>query len=265
MGKRGSPRGLLVVGSRYGEGDTVDVEAQLYDAEMKPFKPDAKAKVLLRVLPPPEITDTPKAWNDGLEMKADAGRPGWFNFRFPVKRSGKYGLELKIPGSAEKLAGKFRVETTDPERDITRPDFALLHRMASEVKAPRDKSKSGVEIALADESRRPAFEQTMSQNRTHVKALVKEAPPGSMNVTPENEADRLFFDLESAHWIPDCLDGNSMQSLSIGKTSDIWDKGWNVFANLQNPDDATGPPWALVLVVALLSVEWLTRKLLKLA
>ena len=54
-----------------------------------------------------------------------------------MRRAGKYGLELKFPGSNEKLAAKFRVETTDPERDDTKPNFALLHRLASDSKDRR--------------------------------------------------------------------------------------------------------------------------------
>ena len=50
-----------------------------------------------------------------------------------------------------------------------------------------------------------------------------------------------------------------------GKTTDLWDKGISVFRHLDDPDQASGPSWALCLVVLLLGGEWLTRKLLRLA
>ena len=280
MGKgdqtRGSRRGLLVVGSRYVEGDTVEVEAQIYDAEMKPFIPEQGVKILLTVTPPEGTADAPKEWTEGLEMRPVSGRPGWFAARFPVKRAGKYTVEVKIPGSIEKLASGFRVERTDPERDLTRPDYALLHRIASEVRS-------------LDEAKRklPGLMDTLARNRQAVKAQAKDAPPGSIVLTEENEVDRLFFQLDDMHMIGWCVDPNVVPFRTEGKVIDLWDKGWSVFWHWDDPERAAPPPaetwaelfyadnlwamltgglpWVLVLVVLLLSVEWLTRKFLRLA
>ena len=253
--KRETPRGLLVVGSRYAEGDYVVVEAQLFDAELKPLKVEGDAKVLLRVLPPANVADAPKEWADGMAMKADAGRPGWFTLRFPVRRAGKYGLELKFPGSNEKLTGKFRVETTDPERDDTKPNFALMHRLASEAK----------DVRLHDEQQSKVFAEALNKAKESVLAEAKDAPPGITVLTAENQGDRLFFNPGTARWIGECLESNNTPFRTEGKVADLWDKGWTVFADIEHPDKASGPPWALVLLVLLFSAEWLTRKLLKLA
>lgn len=253
--KRETPRGLLVVGSRYAEGDYVVVEAQLFDAELKPLKVEGDAKVLLRVLPPENVTDAPKEWAEGMPMKADAGRPGWFTHRFAVRRAGKYGLELRFPGSNEKLPGRFRVEATDPERDDTKPNFALMHRLASEAR----------DAQLHDEQQRKAFTDALNQAKASVLAEANEAPPGVTVLTAENQADRLFFDQTTAPWIGECLEANNTPFRTEGKVADIWDKGWTVFADIEHPDRASGPPWALVLLVLLFSTEWLMRKLLKLA
>jgi hypothetical protein len=255
MGKREAGRGLLVVGSRYAEGDIVVAEAQVFDAELKPLKPDANAKVLLRVVPPEGVTDVPREWREGLPMEPDSGRPGWFSARFPVKKSGRYNLEVRIPGSNEKLAGRFRVEATDPERDDTRPDLGLLYRLASEAKG----------VQLREPQRRPEFLKALATARDAALSQEKEASAGARAARPEQNVDRLFFDLDSAGWIPECLDSQVVPYRTEGKTVDLWDKGWGVFADLSHPEKADGWPWALVLVVLLLSVEWLTRKLLKLA
>src|SRR5262249_40303258 len=148
--------------------DYVVVEAQLFDAELKPLKIEGDAKVLLRVLPPENVADAPKEWAEGMPMKADPGKPGWYSLRFAVRRAGKYGLELRFPGSNEKLTGRFRVDATDPERDDTKPNFALLHRLASEAK----------DVHLHDEQLRKAFTEALNKVKETVLAEVKEAPPG---------------------------------------------------------------------------------------
>jgi hypothetical protein len=255
LGKREAGRGLLVVGSRYVEGDIVVAEAQVFDAELRPLKPEANAKVLLHVIPPEGVTDIPREWRDGLPMEPDTGRPGWFTVRFQVKKSGKYGIEVRIPGSNEKLQGKFRVESSDPERDDTRPDHALLHRIATEAS----------KVQLLDERKRPELMKALAKSREAALTQAQDASPGARAMAETAAGDRMLFDLETAPWIAECIDSTVIPFRTEGKLSDIWDKGWTVFADLEHPDDATGPPWALVLVVGLLSVEWLTRKLLKLA
>ena len=57
---------------------------------------------------------------------------------------------------------------------------------------------------------------------------------------------------------------------SRGKVEDVWDDGWVMPAWLQPaPKSPTDPPWkfsyVLAAVVGLLAIEWLTRKLLRLA
>jgi len=259
MGKgdqsRGSRRGLLVVGSRYVEGDTVEVEAQLLDAEMRPLQLDQKAPVLLRVIPPEGMTDAPREWSEGLPLKAQSSRPGWYSGRFQVRRSGRYGLELKVPGSIEVLSGRFRVDSLDPERDDLRPNFAQLHRMASESK----------DVRLVDERKRPALMQALNSARDRMLAQVRAMGLAGKDTTAENDLDRLFFDLDTAHWIPECLPGEIVPYRTEGRVTDLWDKGITIFADLDHPEKASGPPWVLVVLVVLLSGEWLARKLLKLA
>lgn len=252
---RGSRRGLLVVGSRYLEGDTVEVETQLFDAEMKPLKVAEGSPVRLRVLPPEGLSDAPREWSEGLAMQPDPSRPGWFTARFPVRRAGRYEVEVKVPGSIEVLTGKFRVEALDPERDDPRPHFALLHRIASEAR----------DVQLVDERKRPALLQALMASKARMLEQNRLLGGGPRALTPENQTDRLFFDLDNAHWIAECLPSEVVPFRTEGKVTDLWDKGITLFADLEHPDDASGPPWALLLIVTLLGGEWLTRKLLKLA
>lgn len=256
MGKRESSRGLLMVSSRHNEGDTVLVEAELLDNDLKPLAADPRTPVLLQVMTPSSQTDVPKEWKEGIPMQVDKGKPGAFNARFLVKTAGKYSVELRVPGTGEKLKAGFVVETSDPERDDTRPDHALMHRLASISQG----------IKLLDETKRPAFIESLTDSRKLMVRDAQTAPGGAATVlTPENETERLFFNLNTMHWIPECLDSNIIPFTTEGRVYDLWDKGVTVWQHLDNPDKAEGPSWALILVCLFLGSEWLARKLLRLA
>jgi hypothetical protein len=49
-----------------------------------------------------------------------------------------------------------------------------------------------------------------------------------------------------------------------GLVEDLWDDGW-VLVDREPPEEPFKMPYVLTAVVGLLSVEWLTRKLLRLA
>ncbi len=269
-------RGSLLVGTRYLEGDTVEVEVQLFTPDMKPLTPDLLPQgadrkpnpVRLKVTPPESITstDVPQEWKDGIAMQPISGRDGWYRARFPARFVGKYGLLLNIPASLDKLTGTFRVEGSDPERDLTRPDFARLHRLATPV--------AKVQLLEETKQKRDALRAALERAKLVMDAQQKAAPvnrPDSITMTPENGEERMFFVLDAEHaadaskWIPECFDSRVEVERLPGKTHDVWDKGWDVFLDIYHPEKSSGWPWAVILLVTLLSGEWLTRKLLKLA
>lgn len=256
MGKREVSRGLLIANSTYNEGETVLVEAQLLDNDLRPLAADARVPVVLKVITPPALADVPKEWKEGIPMIAEKGKPGTFTARFVVKSAGKYELDLRVPGTAEKLQADFIVKTSDPERDDTRPDHPLLHRLASPVQG----------VKLLDETKRPAFLEALQETKKLMLRDAQSAPGGvAVALTPDNEVDRLYFNLSTLLWIPECLDSNIVPFTSEGRVYDLWDKGVTVWWHLDDPDQARGPSWALILVACFLGSEWLIRKLLRLA
>lgn len=263
MGKgdpsRGSRRGLLVVGSRYTEGDVVQVEVQLYDAEMRPLS--GTATVTFRVQPlSSDSGEVPAEWVRGIAMRPDPGRPGWFVGRVQIPRAGRYRVQVPIPGSIELLEGELAVVRSDPERDFTRPDYAALHRLASPAGELSELARRQAALFAAIERGEQALRQQARDN-------------GIGDWLTENETRRLFLLLSDAGTIPDALESLVAESRAEGRVQDIWDKGfdylWFYLASLwqpqEQPKQSHGPPWALVIAVTLLSAEWLTRKLLRLA
>ena len=82
---------------------------------------------------------------------------------------------------------------------------------------------------------------------------------------------RLFFDLKNAGLIPSCMVQDVQTQTSRGPHKDRWDEGL-VLKEYPPPDDPSKPArqpisisYVLMIVVGLLSMEWLIRKLLRLA
>ena len=80
------------------------------------------------------------------------------------------------------------------------------------------------------------------------------------NGKSSKEQLRLFFDLSSAKIIPKCMVTDSKVQRSRGAVQDLWDQGFTLW-----PEPSVRMATVLLLITMLLSVEWLTRKLLKLA
>ncbi len=76
-----------------------------------------------------------------------------------------------------------------------------------------------------------------------------------------------FGDDESMKLIPQCFKTDVKTSRNRGAVEDYWDKGLTLPSFLTSwlSDKPQRLSFGLLLVVGLLSVEWLTRKLLKLA
>jgi hypothetical protein len=244
-----SQHGVLVMGQEFNAGQFVRLEAQLFGRDLLPLARTTKPKATLKT--PPGVTLPP------IDLEARPGDDewtGWFQGRFRATAAGNYSLQLVIPESGDLLEHRFRVKESNPELDDTRPDPGQLYQLAGDVTEilPRLDRQGETEL-------RAALEGTASRRLLRV-----EEPVGSKSrAEPSAETKdvpRLFFDLVSAHLIPRCLVTDTKVQRSRGPVKDLWDEGITIsehppieFANV------------LLLIVGLLSAEWLTRKLLKLA
>ena len=153
----------------------------------------------------------------------------------------KYRVIVDVPDSAgETIEGEFRLTRSDPELDNPRPDFTALEEMAGTLAEVSGRTKNR---AAVDKLRGSVADETK------VKLAFKLA------------------DSERVGLIPEFADATKNTFVNRGATTDLWDKGPTV----KGPpatwvSDKTQPiaTWLLI-AVGLLSIEWVGRKLLRLA
>jgi hypothetical protein len=198
---------------------------------------------------------------------ADRNDEGYFEFKKQLKFPGKskdlptgiWRIDVPIPNSSEVLTQKFQIrKALPPEMADVAPDYLSLAMMSADVEKMRKKlaKKQNVYDKLSAKA-------YMAPGLDRPRMLYK------------------FDDTESINLIPECFEGDS-QTIDNPQTepeirkSKIdplwfdgpymprWMTGWYDRMVEQPERDHQVALWMLV-CVALLSVEWLTRKLLKLA
>jgi hypothetical protein len=152
---------------------------------------------------------------------------------------GSWRVDVEIPSSSDTLHQKFLIRQSNPELDVTKPDVKALYVMASPLS----------DMQVSDKS--------LEAN------LARAAMPGA-------EGKRLAFkfgDDESLKLIPECFKPDVKTARNRGAVEDYWDKGIELPSWMTSwlTDKPQRMGIMLLICVGLLSIEWLTRKLLKLA
>ncbi len=178
-----------------------------------------------------------------------------FSVQFRIPVPGTFDVELTMPerpGLAE--TGTLVIESSNLEKDDTRPDFETLYKLASDLEDVKNRF-AGHEKDYDELLKRLARPKVEGESEK-AKTLDKEKP-------------RLFFDLNNGELIPNCIDKDESVQTSRGKPEDIWDKPMFTIPEFNFlgkwPMGPIPVAWILVVVVGLLSMEWLIRKLLRLA
>jgi hypothetical protein len=232
----------LYMGSSHIANKPIEFEGKFEGKEGEPLASGPKVPSV-KVSPPPGQPDSvaPKPF----EMKAKPTGDGWFSARFQVSAPGDYTLTVTNPETNDQLTQRFNVKEANPEMDNTRPDFQTMYQLASEADDVLGRMGDAERQELKRLLQRPKMEGD-SQN--------------------ENKDDkvRLYFDLKNAHMIPACMRPDVQTLRNRGPIKDMWDDGFVIWQR-----EAPNPPikmsYVLTAVVALLCIEWLTRKLLRLA
>ena len=119
---RQSSRGVLMVGKdRYLLGNSVEIRAQLTNAQLEPL---SVPTVPLDVLAPGGGVQT-------ITLRREPGRPGVYAGQITVLEEGPYRLELPVPESLdERLTRRIQVALPDLERENPQRNEKLLSRLA---------------------------------------------------------------------------------------------------------------------------------------
>lgn len=229
------------LGGPYLANRFIEFEARIDDRGGRPLAAGAR---------PPRILINPPAGVSAAEIPREVvmtprpGSEGVFRARFLVKSPGRYEVVFEVPETGDRLSGNYIVvEQPDPEKENVRPDFSLLYQLASpaQMVLPR--------LSDAD---REILKQRLQ-------------PPAGVNSSDKQgeQPMRLFFDLRSASLIPGCMKTDIKEMRNRGPVRDLWDDGFTAWTSSQGKPVKIS--WLLLAVVGLLSFEWLTRKLLRIA
>jgi hypothetical protein len=122
--------GVIVMADKFSANNLVRLQAQLFGIDMLPLarttQPEAQIKAPSNVQMQPSVKLQPKP---GL----GADWNGWFEGQFKVTAPGSYQIDLPVPGTSEVLRRKFIVKESNPELDNTAPDFDRMRQVASEA------------------------------------------------------------------------------------------------------------------------------------
>jgi len=224
---RKSPFGtVLLRKTEYYVGETVAVEAKLINSSNQPVvAPHADMEVLDPKGDP--VVPQPK-------LVPDESRAGYYVGDFPVRIKGTYRISVRNPG----VTGQPAIPAT-----------VVVNISQKEAQDPRQNAKVLADLArdtgggkyFSLESFHKLFASLDAREQALADARAKNAPPSEIK-TAENDLSATRKEIET-------LFPNRGFKVDVDeKVRTLWDLKWVMF-----------------LLVGLLSVEWLTRKLLKLA
>ena len=256
-------RGRVVMGKEFVSGGVVRVQARLLDPSGRPYE-EVRLSPKFKVVAYSATGEPLNKQFGPFELKPKRGGGGFEGYytgqvtadpRQMPAGDHRYRVVVDVPDSpGDTLESEFLIRRSDPELDNPRPDFAALAQAAG--------TADEVKGRIAD----PAV----------LAALVGPAgdPAKAKLAFRLGETDKLSL-------IPQCLEAKSQTSRNRGPVDDLWDKpatmtllGREVrviefettgVSWLMIPPQTVRVGWVLVAAVGLLSAEWLTRKLLRLA
>jgi hypothetical protein len=236
-------RGRVLMNKEFVSGGQIRVQARLLAPNGSPYDPNVLTPKF-RIQEWNANADQLKKEHGPFEMKARKGGGEFDGYytgqvlaepgRFPPGDA-RYRVVIDVPDSpGDTIEGEFILKKSDPELDNTRPDFAALEAAASSLEEVRGRIKDAAVLEkLKGAERDPA----------RVKLAFK-----------LSETDRLAL-------IPACIEDTSQTFRNRGAVEDLWDKGPTFRWGSREIEIG----WLLLAAVGCLSLEWLTRKLLRLA
>ncbi|MDO4569015.1 MAG: hypothetical protein Q4D38_01360 [Planctomycetia bacterium] len=132
-----STRGrLMLTKDSFAPGDSIDIRAQLFDAQLAPLSATAvEAEVFL-----------PDGRIQSVKLAAEPEQPGTFVGSFSTILEGTLRIELPIPQSEERLARRVEIVLSDVEREKPQKNMPLLETLARDSGGRAFESPDDAEI-----------------------------------------------------------------------------------------------------------------------
>jgi hypothetical protein len=275
---------------------TITFEAKLRDARQESLPADAHPVVLVRKLV--QEGQEPKAEKTELKPRPVDDPKDWegrFSGTVKIREEGKYEFKIPIPGTTDSIRAEVVVRKPNPEKDDVRNNFDYLYQMSSEAKLVLNTPNLSPEVRKeiqgklkappsgdANESPRLFFTlqtadaiskclRQIEPKRERVKGPLQDLWDDGFKTGLSINAYHLAWGaplvlgvlgfaillfLRQALYAGLFLAGTWLLAL-VAAISGLLTEEW--------PDLPIDFAFVLVSVVALLSIEWLARKLLKLA
>ncbi|MCE9531817.1 MAG: VWA domain-containing protein, partial [Planctomycetes bacterium] len=283
-------RGRILMYKTFAAGDKLRVTAQLLDAQSQGIPASEKPEIIVKPIDlesyasadpkgkvdmpptPGQITLARENYRKSLTRvlrmeprgggKSD-GDTGFFELDYPLAvekfPAGTWSVEVKIPNSSESLAQKFTILKESPrELKDVRPDMLALAAISSEVEEVRSRLLN--KPVVYDKLNNQAF---YAPNLIGRRMAYKFDDKDTLELIPEC-MDRVTINFENPQSEPEHRRSKIDPRWFDGPEMPRWMTRW--YDSLMDQSERTHRValWMLV-CVALLSGEWLTRKLLKLA
>jgi hypothetical protein len=240
---RGSQRGTLLVSEeRYLLGSSVTVRAhRLTNAQLEPLQ---LPSIALQVISEQGIQN--------VTLQRDTSKPGSYSGQFVVLETGPHRLELPLPDSSEeRLTQEFNVQIPNLEQEHLERNDKLLGDLAKKTYVWEDVNNNGAGDAAgkspaadanktADESQKQSLDEKEREAAANAKRLTSEYYIGISELIDPPAGKRPLGDL-----LKDRV------KTSPAGFSPIWDEQWL--------------RWMMIAIFSLLCLEWLIRRLFRLA
>ncbi len=300
--QEGKRYGRFLLARNYNTG-TIAVEAQFRGPDLLPLSRDLKPKIVVKL--PADFdrkldAETPEAFE--MRPKSSQGEwGGWFVGSFKVRTPGEYEFRFQVPGTSDSVSQRILVKKPNLEMDNVRNNFRRLYELASDANPVLNRLTPDARQELKRILQPPAGEDVKdligegkSAMRLFFTLQYADAIPNCLlSLEPKRESvkgrledlwDQGYqsaYQMSLYHLSMLVLGGvgliaaaillflrQTVAATVVTATSLI--AVLIIFiAGLANWEDwiklDLDISFVLVTVVALLSIEWLTRKLLKLA
>lgn len=274
----------------------VNFEAQVKGKDLRPLARDIRPTVLVKRIDKDRDEKEPLQKFDLQPKPTDTDWQGYYIGQIQIKEPGEYEFLLPIPNTGESLRQNLIVRKPNPELDNVRTNFALLHAMASTVDTlkslPADKRKeierllqSPVEGVPGDQTKKRLFFPLSSAGA--IADCLVQVPPRSETV--KGRYVDLWDEGLQTDRVINAYVATVLAPLLVGLIGVLilvilgqWRAALlffgicvaasiliavldYVFRHYMSEDLPLHFSYLMMIVVTLLGIEWLARKLLRLA